>query len=124
MLVGSSLFQSIPIGIGGSQLDLSIANQMLLKHRAKLESAQKAMDEVKVKLEAEQETARETKAEVDELLSWADCYEAADISTKHVIVARLIERIDISFTSIPASRSHLLDVNEMTGNEATIENKT
>ena len=48
MLVGSSLFQSIPIGIGGSQLDLSIANQMLLKHRAKLESAQKAMDEAKV----------------------------------------------------------------------------
>ena len=113
MLVGSSLFQSIPIGIGGSQLDLSIANQMLLKHRAKLESAQKAMDEAKVKLEAEQETARETKAEVDELLSWADCYEAADISTKHVIVARLIESIDISFTSIPASRSHLLDVNDV-----------
>lgn len=81
---------------GESQLDLSIANQMLLKHRAKLESAQKAMDEAKVKLEAEQETAKETKAEVDELLSWADCYEAADISTKHVIVARLIERIDIS----------------------------
>ena len=45
---------------GDSQLDLSIANQMLLKHRAKLESAQKAMDEAKVKLEAEQETAYKT----------------------------------------------------------------
>ena len=77
-------------------MDLSVANQMLLKHRAKLETAQSVMNGAKAKLEAEQETARETKAEVDQLLSWADCYEAADISTKHVIVARLIERIDIT----------------------------
>ncbi len=54
---------------GESQPDLSIANQMLLKHRAKPESAQKAMDDAKAELEAEQETARKTKAECDELLS-------------------------------------------------------
>ncbi len=33
---------------GESQLDLSIANQMLLKHRGKLEAAQKAMDDAQV----------------------------------------------------------------------------
>ena len=29
------------------------------------------------------------------MISWAECFEAADIGTKHLIVARLIERIEV-----------------------------
>ena len=36
-----------------------------------------------------------TKAQVEELLSWAECFDRADIGTKHLIVSRLIERVDV-----------------------------
>ena len=45
--------------------------------------------------EAEKENAKATKAQIDELISWAECFEAADIGTKHLIVARLIDRIEV-----------------------------
>ena len=80
---------------GESQLDLSIVNQMLLKHRAKLEASQTAMEEAQTRMQAEQENAKATKAQVDELLSWAQCFDKADIGTKHLIVSRLIERVDV-----------------------------
>ena len=80
---------------GESQLDLSIVNQMLLKHRAKLEASQTAREEAQTRMQAEQENAKATKAQVDELLSWAQCFDKADIGTKHLIVSRLIERVDV-----------------------------
>ena len=81
---------------GDSQLDLSIVNQMLLKHRAKLEASQTAMEEAQARMQEERENAKATKAQVDELLSWAECFDKADIGTKHLIVSRLIERVDVS----------------------------
>ncbi|MBQ9263140.1 MAG: recombinase zinc beta ribbon domain-containing protein [Clostridia bacterium] len=80
---------------GESQLDLSIVNQMLLKHRAKLKASQAAMEEAQTRMQEEQENAKATRAQVDELLSWVECFEKADIGTKHLIVARLIDRIEV-----------------------------
>ena len=80
---------------GESQLDLGVVNSMLVKHRAKLETAQRAMEDAKTRMEAEKENAKATKAQIDELISWAECFEAADIGTKHLIVARLIDRIEV-----------------------------
>ncbi|MBR4457347.1 MAG: recombinase family protein [Clostridia bacterium] len=80
---------------GESQLDLGIVNSMLVKHRARLESAQRIMAESKAKMEAETANAKETKAQIDELLSWAECFDKADIETRHMIVARLIERVEV-----------------------------
>ena len=81
---------------GESQLDLSVVNSMLVKHRAKLEAAHTAMEEAQTRMQAEKENAKETKAQIDELLSWAECFEKADIGTKHLIVARLVERVNVS----------------------------
>ncbi|MBR6030269.1 MAG: hypothetical protein IKP40_14390 [Clostridia bacterium] len=72
-----------------------ILKQMLVKHRARLEAAQKIMAETKAKMEAETANAKETKARIDELLSWAECFDKADIETRHMIVARLIERVEV-----------------------------
>ena len=80
---------------GESQLDLSIVNSMLIKHRAKLEAADAAMKEAQSRMEAEKENAKETRAQIDELLSWAECFDKADMGTKHLIVARLVERIEV-----------------------------
>ena len=81
---------------GESQLDLSLVNSMLVKHRAKLEAAQTAMRDAQVRMEAEKENAKEAKSQIDELLSWVECYDKADIGAKHLIVARLVERADVS----------------------------
>ena len=81
---------------GESRLDLSIVNLMLLKHRAKLEASQQAMEEAQTRMQEERENAKAAKAQVDELLSWAECFDKADIGTKHLIVSRLIERVDVS----------------------------
>ena len=59
------------------------------------EAAQTAMEEAQTRMQAEQENAKATKAQVDELLSWAQCFDKADIGTKHLIVSRLIERVDV-----------------------------
>ena len=69
---------------GESKLDLSIVNQMLLKHRAKLKASQAAMEEAQTRMQEEQENAKATRAQVDELLSWVECFEKADIGTKHL----------------------------------------
>ena len=81
---------------GESRLDLAIVNQMLIKHRARLEKAQHTMDEARSRLESEKESAKETKAQIDELLSWADCYKRSDRDVRHMIISRLIERVEIS----------------------------
>ena len=94
-VIAEKLIPAVKALTGESQLDLSIVNQMLLKHRAKLEASQKAMEEAQARMQAEQENAKATKAQVDELLSWAECFDKADIGTKHLIVSRLIERVEV-----------------------------
>jgi len=69
---------------------------MLIKHRAKLEAAQRAMDDAKARMETEKQNNKETIAQVDELRSWAACFDVANIETKHMIVARLIDRVEVS----------------------------
>ena len=81
---------------GESQLDLSVVNAMLVKHRTRLETAQQAMVDAQAKLEAETQSAKETKAQIDELLSWADCFDKANTETKHMIIARLIDRVELA----------------------------
>ena len=69
---------------------------MLLKHRAKLEAAQRTMVDAKARMEEEKMNAKETKTQIDEFLSWAECFDAANIETRHMIVARLIDRVEVS----------------------------
>ena len=39
--------------------------------------------------------ARNATTQIDQLLSWAECYDRAEIETKHMIVARLIDRVEV-----------------------------
>ena len=60
-----------------------MANSMLLKYREKLQTARHAMEEAKARLEKEKSSAQQTKDQIDEMVSWADCYAKADIGTRH-----------------------------------------
>ena len=80
---------------GESQLDLSVVNTMIIKHRARRDAAEQAIEEARERLEQEQITNKETQAQIDEMLSWVDCYAKANVETKHMIISRIIERVEI-----------------------------
>ena len=80
---------------GESSLDLSIINNMMPKYRKKAESAQKAMENAKQRMNDEAATAKDSIQQTEMLLSWADAFDEADVATKHMILGRLIERIEV-----------------------------
>ena len=81
---------------GESQLDLSVVNSMLLKHRAKLDEDSSAVEEAKAKLEAEEKNRKATEAQVDQLLTWAERYDEATYEAKHLIIAALVDRVEVN----------------------------
>ena len=66
------------------------------KYKEKLKSAQERMEETRAKMEAEKFSAAEATQEVTDLISWAETFDDASIATKHMIIARLVERIEVS----------------------------
>ena len=54
------------------------------------------MEEAKAKMEKEKEAAQTATQEVADLLSWADTFDEANAETKHMIIAQLVERIEIN----------------------------
>ena len=80
---------------GESQLDLGVVNGMLLKHRAKLEECHRTMEEAKAKKEAEAENNKAAQAQVKEMLTWVERYDTATVEAKHMIIAALVDRIEI-----------------------------
>ena len=75
-------------------MDISIVNAMMPKYKEKLETAQRRMEEAK--MEKEKDAAQNATQEVTDLLSWADTFDEANAETKHMIIARLVERIEIN----------------------------
>ena len=80
---------------GENSLDISIVNSMMPKHREKMEQAQRRMEEAKAKMDKEKEQSKEAQCEIGDLVSWADAFDEADPETRKMIIARLVERIDI-----------------------------
>jgi len=81
---------------GNSKLDIDTISSMISKCRAQLEGSKAYLADMRKKLEME-EASKDGQAEkLKQILSWADMFDQANISTKHMILAKLIERIDIS----------------------------
>ena len=87
--------QAVKALTGENVLDISIVNTMMPKYRERMKTAQEQMDEARAKMQAEQEKAKEATKEVKELASCAEAFDDADIERKHMIIARLIERIEV-----------------------------
>ena len=68
---------------------------MLVKHRAKMEEALNAMEEAENRVNAEDRNARCTKAEISEIRNWVDQYDEIDVEAKHMVIARLVDRIEV-----------------------------
>ena len=79
---------------GESRLDLKVVNAMLLKHREKLEAAQREMEETRNRAEQEDQNKKATRAQVDELRTRGEIYNGAKDEIRHMILGSLVERID------------------------------
>ena len=81
---------------GESQLDLSVVNGMLLKLRAKQDAENRAVEEAKERVEADAKNRKATEAQVDQLLTWAEKYDEASFEAKHLIIAALVDRVEVN----------------------------
>lgn len=87
--------QAIKALTGENSLDISIVNSMMPKYKEKMEQAQRHMEDAKAKMEQEKEQSKEARREIGELVSWAEAFDDAEPETRRMIIARLVERIDI-----------------------------
>ena len=53
------------------------------------------MEDIQKKLEKEAASTETQKKQLDEILSWADAFDLASIANKHMILSKLIERIEV-----------------------------
>ena len=80
---------------GESQLDLSVVNGMLLKLRAQLDKDSAAVEEARAKVEADEKNRKATEAQIGQLLTWAEKYDEASYEAKHLIIAALVDRVEV-----------------------------
>ncbi len=80
---------------GESQFDLSVVNGMLIKLRGKLEKEAEAMEQAKARVDEDKKNRKVTEAKVDQLLNRAEKYDEASFEQKHLIIAALVERIEV-----------------------------
>ena len=80
---------------GESPIDLALINGMLVKQRAKLDACVRALEQAMRLFETEKQSSQASNANISELLSWGTCFDHANTETKHVILSRLIDRVEV-----------------------------
>lgn len=81
---------------GESPIDLSLINGMLIKQRAKLDASKQILEQAAHLYETEKQNFRAANANINELLTWGACFENANTETKHMVLSRLIDRVEVS----------------------------
>ena len=61
-----------------------------------MQNSADAVSKVTTDLNNAKEAAQTATQEVTDLLSWADTFDEVNAETKHMIIARLVERIEIN----------------------------
>lgn len=81
---------------GESPIELSLLNGMLIKQRTKLDACAQVMEQARQIFETEMQNYRAANANISELLSWGACYDTANTETRHMVLSRLIDRVEVS----------------------------
>lgn len=81
---------------GESQLDLSVVNGMLLRLRSQLDAESRLVEEAKARMDEEEKNRKGTEAKVEQILTWAERYDEASYESRHLIIAALVDRIEVS----------------------------
>ena len=83
------------MAIKNASISPSTSNLFMPQYKEKMEQAQRHMEDAKAKMEQEKEQSKEARREIGELVSWAEAFDDAEPETRRMIIARLVERIDI-----------------------------
>lgn len=81
---------------GESRLDLDIINQLMPKQQAALKQAQEEYQRILLANQAEEETLALKRLQIRKTLEWAEMFDSAPLETKQMILAELIERVDVA----------------------------
>ena len=87
--------QTIKALTGESQLDLGIINQLMPKQKAALEAAREEYQRILMVNQAEEETLEAKRLQAMKVAEWADIFYTAPMSQKRIILAELIDRIEV-----------------------------
>lgn len=87
--------QAIKALTGESQLDLGIINQLMPKQKGALEAAKEEYQRILMVNQAEEETLAEKRALARKVGEWADIFASAPLSQKRMILAEIIDRIEV-----------------------------
>lgn len=81
---------------GESRLDLGIINQLMPKQQAALSQAKEEYQRILLANQAEEETLALKRLQIRKTLEWAEMFDDAPRETKQMILAELIERVDVA----------------------------
>lgn len=82
---------------GEVSLNIEIINAMMPKLKAAEAKAKAELDVAQERYDAEEEQRMKTEQEMQKLFTWADCFERETIEAQHMILAALIDRIEVGY---------------------------
>ena len=80
---------------GESRLDLEIINQLMPKQQAALARAKEEYQRILLANQAEEDTLALKRLHIRKTLEWAEMFDNAPRETKQMILAELIERVEV-----------------------------
>jgi len=84
-----------PITVGRDSVFLRWVAEQVRSHKEKCDAAQRRLEEAKANMEREEATNRAAVTQVSNLMEWADLFDKANKETRHMILARLIDRVEV-----------------------------
>ena len=93
--IGMSHKNSIPFHLVYCVITASIQDSNNAKNQTQIIWHLTLMEDAKAKMDQEKEQNKEARREIGELVSWAEAFDDAEPETRRMIIARLVERIDI-----------------------------
>lgn len=87
--------QAIKALTGESQLDLGIINQLMPKQKVALEAAREEYQRILLVNQAEEETLEAKRLQAKKMAEWGQLFEDAPEAQKRMILAEIIDRIEV-----------------------------
>ena len=81
--------------VGDSDFDRDLLNELLADKQEELSAAEAELLKARADAEFEGEYARRMEEQFASIVNWAEIFDSAPVDTQKMILARLIQRIDI-----------------------------
>lgn len=81
--------------VGSSDFDHDLLNELLEKNKTELAAAEDELMKARADAEFEDEYAHKMEKQFKSIVDWAEVFDSAPVDTQKMILARLIQRIDI-----------------------------